>query len=327
MNILIAGATGAAGRALIPTLVAHGHAVTGTTRSEAKADALRALGATPVVMDGLDRSSVRDAVTAAEPDAIVHQMTSLGGKPDLRRPDRTFALTNRLRTEGAEHLLAAAKEAGVRRLVAQSFAGWPYARTGGPVKSESDPLDPDPPRGLRETHAAIRRLEALVTGAGGIALRYGGFYGPGTGLAPDGDQIELIRKRRWPVVGDGDGVWSFAHIEDVATATLAALERGRDGEIYNVCDDEPAPVREWLPHLARTIGAPAPPRLPVWVARLVGGPATVALMTECRGASNAKAKAELGWTPEWPTWREGFAAAAGGGRGDSSSPRRPARAA
>jgi nucleoside-diphosphate-sugar epimerase len=324
MNIFIAGATGAAGRALIPTLVANGHTVTGTTRSEAKSDALRSLGAKPVVMDGLDRASVLAAVATAEPDAIVHQMTALSGEPDLRRPDRTFAQTNRLRTEGTEHLLHAAAEVAVRRVVAQSFAGWPYARTGGPVKSESDPLDPDPPRGLRETLAAIRRLEALVTGAGGVILRYGGFYGRGTGLAPDGDQIELIRKRRWPLVGDGGGIWSFTHIADLATATLAALEHGRDGEIYNVVDDDPAPLREWLPHLARTIGAPPPRRLPLWLARLVAGPAAVALATEIRGASNAKAKAELGWTPEWPTWREGFAAAAGAGR--DSATRRPARA-
>jgi nucleoside-diphosphate-sugar epimerase len=235
-------------------------------------------------------------------------MTALGGDLDFRHPDRTFAVTNRLRTEGTEHLLAAAEAAGVRRVVAQSFAGWPYARTGGPVKSESDPLDPDPPRGIRETHAAIRRLEALVTGAGGVVLRYGGFYGPGTGLAPGGDQFELIRRRKFPIIGHGGGYWSFAHTEDVATATLAAIERARDGEIYNVCDDEPAPLREWLPFLARSLGARPPRRVPEWLARRTASPAAVAMMTEARGASNAKAKAELGWTPAWPTWRWGFAA-------------------
>jgi nucleoside-diphosphate-sugar epimerase len=308
MHVFIAGAAGAVGRTLIPTLIADGHTVTGTTRSEARADGLRALGADAVLMDGLDEASVMRAVTAAAPDAIVHQMTALSGDLDFRDLDRTFAATNRLRTEGTEHLLAAAQAAGVRRFVAQSFAGWPYARTGGPVKSEADPLDPDPPRGIRETHAAIRRLEALVTGAGGVALRYGGFYGPGTGLAPGGDQFEMIRKRKFPLIGDGGGIWSFAHTQDVATATVAALERGRDGEIYNVCDDDPAPLREWLPAIARSIGARPPRRVPAWLARRLASPAAVVMMTDARGASNAKAKAELAWTPAWPTWREGFAA-------------------
>jgi nucleoside-diphosphate-sugar epimerase len=265
-------------------------------------------------MDGLDRTSVLDAVTGAEPDRIVHQMTALSGDLDFRNIDRTFAVTNRLRTEGTEHLLAAADAAGVQRIVAQSFAGWPYARTGAPIKTEADPLDPDPPRGIRETHAAIRRLEDLVTGAGGVVLRYGGFYGPGTGLAPGGDQFEMIRKRRFPLIGDGGGITSFAHMEDVATATVAALERAPDGEIYNICDDDPAPVREWLPLLARSIGAPPPRRLPAWFVRRLASPAAAAIMTEGRGAANAKAKAELGWTLAWPTWREGFAALDGATR-------------
>jgi nucleoside-diphosphate-sugar epimerase len=320
MHVFIAGAGGAVGRTLIPTLIAAGHTVTGTTRFAAKAGALRALGARAVVMDGLDRASVLDAVTGAEPDAIVQEMTALSGDLDLRNLDKTFALTNRLRTEGTEHLLAAADAVGAQRFVAQSFAGWPYARTGGPVKTEADPLDPDPPRGTREAHAALRRLEDLVTGAGGVVLRYGGFYGPGTGLAPGGDQLEMVRKRKFPIVGDGGGIWSFAHTEDVATATVAALERAPDGEIYNVCDDDPAPVREWLPMLARSIGARPPRRLPVWLVRRIAGPAAVMMMTEARGASNAKAKAELGWTPAWPTWREGFAALDG-------ATRSPARAA
>jgi 2-alkyl-3-oxoalkanoate reductase len=308
MHVFIAGATGAVGRSLIPTLIAEGHAVTGTTRSESKAEEIRALGADVVFMDGLDRDSVLDAVVPAQPDAIVHQMTALSGDLDVRNPDRWFAMTNRLRTEGTEHLLHAARTAGVTRFVAQSYAGWPYARTGGAVKSEDDPLDPDPPRGLRETHAAIRRLETLVTGAGGVVLRYGGFYGPGTGLAPGGSQLEMIRARKFPLIGDGGAIWSFAHTEDVATATVAALERGRDGAIYNVCDDAPAPVREWLPALARSLGAKPPRRVPLWLARLVASPAAVAMMTDARGASNAKAKAELDWTPAWPSWREGFAA-------------------
>lgn len=310
MNIFIAGAAGAVGRTLIPTLIAGGHAVTGTTRSAAKADELRALGAAPAVMDGLDRESVMRAVTAAAPDAIVHQMTALAGDIDFRNIDRSFAVTNRLRTEGTENLLAAAEVAGVRRVVAQSFAGWPSARTGGPIKTEADPLDPDPPRGIRETHAAIRRLEQLVTGSGGVVLRYGGFYGPGTGLAPGGDQFEMVRKRKFPVIGDGGGHWSFAHTEDVATGTVAALERGRAGEIYNICDDDPAPLREWLPALARSLGARPPRHLPAWFARIAASPAAVMMMTEARGASNAKAKAELGWTPAWPSWRDGFGALA-----------------
>jgi nucleoside-diphosphate-sugar epimerase len=304
MHILIAGATGAAGRALIPLLIANGHTVTGTTRSEAKAPELRALGATPQIMDGLDAASVRRAVEAAGPDVIVHQMTALTGI-DMRNIDKAFALTNRLRTEGTEHLLAAAKG---KLLIAQSFAGWPNARTGGPVKTEADPLDPDPPKGIRETHAAIVKLERLTTEAGGIVLRYGGFYGPGTGMAPDGEQVAMIRKRQFPLVGDGGGVWSFLHTDDLATATLAAIERGRPGEIYNIVDDEPAPAREWLPFLARRLGAKPPRKLPKWLVKLVASPAAAMMMTESRGASNAKAKAELGWSPTHPSWREGFAA-------------------
>ena len=305
MHILIAGATGAAGRALIPLLIANGHTVTGTTRSEAKTGVLRSLGATPQVMDGLDAASVKAAVDAADPDVIVHQMTALTGI-DMKNIDKAFAVTNRLRTEGTEHLIAAGRG---KLLIAQSFAGWPYARTGGPVKTEADPLDPDPPKGLRETHAAIRRLEQLTTEAGGIVLRYGGFYGPGTGMAPDGEQAAMIRKRQFPLVGDGAGVFSFLHMDDLATATLAAIERGRPGEIYNIVDDEPAPVREWLPFLAQQLGAKPPRRVPAWLARLAAGPAVTAMMTESRGASNAKAKAELGWQPSHPSWREGFAAA------------------
>jgi nucleoside-diphosphate-sugar epimerase len=317
MHIFVAGASGTVGRTLIPTLLEHGHTVTGTSRSEAGAAAVRAAGARAAVMDGLDRDAVHAAVAAARPDVIVHQMTGLAGARLRRGLDGPFATTNRLRTEGTEHLLAAAERRGDEgsargrgaRLVAQSFAGWPFARVGGPVKTEDDPLDPDPPRGVRATLAAIRRLEALVTGAGGVVLRYGGFYGPGSGMAPGGDQVAELMRRRLPLVGNGAGVWSFVHTEDVASATLAAIERGRPGEIYHVCDDEPAPVREWLPLLAAAAGAPPPRRLPAWLARLVAGPAAVALMTEARGASNAKTKAELGWIPGWPTWREGFPAA------------------
>jgi len=306
MHILIAGATGAAGRALIPLLTANGHTVTGTTRTDAKAGALRALGANAQVMDGLDAASVKAAIDATQPDVIVHQMTALTGI-DMRNIDKAFHLTNRLRTEGTEHILAASKG---KLVVAQSFAGWPYARTGGKVKTEADPLDPTPPKGIRETHAAIRRLEGLVTQAGGIVLRYGGFYGPGTGLAAGGEQLQMIHKRQFPLVGNGEGIWSFLHTDDIATATLAAIEHGRPGEIYNIVDDEPAPTKEWLPYLARTVGAKPPRKVPAWIGKLVASPAAVAMMTESRGASNAKAKAELGWKPSHPSWRDSFAAGA-----------------
>jgi nucleoside-diphosphate-sugar epimerase len=314
MRIFLAGATGAVGSRLVPLLAGAGHQVTGTTRSPAKAEQLRAAGAEPVVADGLDRAAIVAAVVAARPDAIAHELTGLSGMRSLRNLDAAFALTNRLRTEATDHLLEGARRAGARRFVAQSFAGWPYARTGGPVKTEDDPLDLDPVPSTRETFAAIRRLEAAVTGAEGIeglVLRYGGFYGPGTGVAPGGEQIELVRKRRFPVVGDGAGVWSFVHIDDAAAATLAALEHGAPG-IYNVVDDDPAPVREWLPALAAAAGAKPPRRLPRWLARVAAGRGVTTMMTECRGASNEKARRELGWAPAHPSWREGFREALGG---------------
>jgi nucleoside-diphosphate-sugar epimerase len=306
MHILIAGATGAAGRALIPLLIANGHTVTGTTRSESKTGELRKLGANAQVMDGLDAASVKAAIDATRPDVIVHQMTALTGI-DMRNIDKAFHLTNRLRTEGTEHILAAAKG---KLVIAQSFAGWPYARTGSRIKTEADPLDPSPPKGIRETHAAIRRLEQLVTDAGGIVLRYGGFYGPGSGMSAGGEQVQMIRKRQFPLVGNGEGIWSFLHTDDLATATLAAIDNGRPGEIYNIVDDEPAPTKEWLPYLAQQVGAKPPRKVPAWVAKFVASPAAVMMMTESRGASNAKAKAELGWAPTHPSWREGFTTAA-----------------
>jgi nucleoside-diphosphate-sugar epimerase len=315
MRIFLAGASGAVGSRLVPLLLDAGHDVTGTTRTPAKADALRAAGVDPVVADGLDREAIVAAVVAARPDVIVHQLTALAGMNSLRDFDGAFALTNRLRTEGTDHLLEGARQAGTRRFVAQSYAGWPYARTGGPVKTEDDPLDPNPPKSMSKTLAAIRRLETTVTGADGIdglVLRYGGFYGPGTGMAPGGEQIELIRKRRFPIVGDGGGVWSFVHMDDAAAATVAAAEHGAPG-IYNVVDDDPAPVREWLPALAAAVGAKPPRRLPRWVARLAAGDSVATMMTECRGASNAKAKRELDWQPAHPSWRDGFTAAMNGG--------------
>jgi nucleoside-diphosphate-sugar epimerase len=309
-HIFLAGATGAVGRAMIPRLVERGHTVTGTTRSPEKADALRALGATPVVVDGLDRDGVVAAVAAARPDAIVHQMTALGDMADIRHIEKEFAATNQLRTEGTDNLLAAARAAGVERVVAQSYAGWPYERVGGPVKTEDDPLDPTPPAQLQATLAAIRHVEREVTAFGGVVLRYGGFYGPGTGLAPGGAQWDTVRARKFPVIGDGGGVWSFIHIDDAAAAAVSALENWTPGEVYNVVDDAPAPVREWLPALASTIGARPPRHVPRFVGRLMGEH-VVAMMCEIRGASNAKARALLDWSPAWPTWREGFAQLSG----------------
>jgi nucleoside-diphosphate-sugar epimerase len=311
MKIFLAGATGAIGRQLIPLLNATGHEVLGMTRSPGKAAGLRALGATPVVADALDPDAVARAVAEAEPEVIVHQLTSLAGDIDLRHPDRFFALTNRLRTEGTDHLLAAGRAVGVRRFVAQSYAGWPYARTGGPVKTESDPLDPHPPAAMQPALDAIRHVEETVTGidwAEGVVLRYGAFYGPGTGTSadPEAAMTRNVLKRKFPIIGDGGGVWSFIHIEDAASATAASVERGVPG-IYNIADDEPAPVREWLPALAEALGAKRPMRVPAIVGRLLAGEAAVVLLTECRGASNAKAKQALGWQPRWPTWRIGFA--------------------
>jgi nucleoside-diphosphate-sugar epimerase len=308
MKIFVAGATGFVGSRLIPLLVDRGHQVVGTTRTAAKADRLTRVGAEPMIVDGLDRDGLTAAVAKAEPDVVVHQMTALAVHFDLRRVDRFFAMTNRLRTEGTDILLAAARSAGVRKVVAQSFAGWPYARVGGPVKTEEDPLDPTPPPRLRSTLDAIRHVESAVLNAGdmdGVVLRYGGFYGPQSSISPDGEIVTMVRKRRFPIVGDGAGVWSFVHLDDVATATAAAIERGTPG-IYNIVDDEPARVADWLPVLAAATGAKPPRRLPVWLGRLAVGPQGVAMMTSIRGASNAKAKRELGWQLIHPTWREGF---------------------
>jgi nucleoside-diphosphate-sugar epimerase len=303
MRVFVAGASGALGTRLVPQLVARGHHVVGTTRSPEKAQTLAAAGADPVVLDVLDASAVGEAVVAARPDAIVHQATALAGATDMRHFDRSFAQTNRLRTEGTDALLVAASAAGVGRVVAQSYAGWPYEREGGPVKTEEDPLDPDPVPAMRETLDAMRHLEKVIVDAGGLALRYGAFYG-----SPDDVQLELVRKRQFPIVGDGDGIWSFVHLDDAASATVLALERGDRG-VYNVVDDDPAPVREWLPVLVKAIGAKPPRHVPVWLARLMAGEVGVAMMTEVRGASNAKAKRELGWTLRYPSWRQGFEAA------------------
>jgi nucleoside-diphosphate-sugar epimerase len=302
MRVLVVGASGAIGTRLIPQLTDRGHEVIGSSRSAGKAGRLRALGAEPIVLDALDAQAVREAVTAARPDAIIYQATALANAGFSRNLDRGFAQTNRLRTEGTDILLPAAREAGVRRFVAQSFAPYRYAREGGPVKTEDDPLDPTPPKTARQTNAAMNHLDQAVTGAGGIALRYGGFYG----AANDG-LIGPVRKRQLPIVGDGGGISSWIHLDDAAAATVLALEH--DGPaIYNIVDDEPAPMREWLPLLANALGAKPPRHIPHWLARLVAGEGVV-MMTESRGASNAKAKKELGWTLRYPSWRQGFTAA------------------
>jgi nucleoside-diphosphate-sugar epimerase len=317
MKVFVAGATGVLGRALVPQLVARGHEVVGMTRSASKQDLVRSLGAGPVVADALDPDAVAQAVASAEPEVIVHQLTALSGPTSVRearRPDRSsaFTMTNRLRTEGTEHLLAAGRAVGARRFVAQSFGAFRFAGTGGPVQTEADPLDPnDPPAALRTVQAAYLYLERAVTTiewGDGLALRYGGFYGPGTStsLAPDAVMAALIRKRRFPIVGDGGGVFSHVHVEDAAAATAVAVERGRPG-VYNIVDDEPAPLREWLPDLARALDAKPPRRIPRWLVRLLAGEAATAMMTEAKGASNEKAKRELGWTPRYASWRQGFA--------------------
>ena len=316
MKVFVAGATGAIGRQLLPRLVQAGHEVHGMTRSASKQDLVRELGAVPVVADALHAEQVADAVGRVQPDVIVHQLTSIGPM-DLRHFDRAFAVTNRLRTEGTDHLLSAGQAVGVRRFVAQSFFA-AYERVGGPVKTEDDSFGTGAAKEMRETVAAIRHVEEAVLAASwttGIVLRYGGFYGRGTSLGPDGEQTEAVRQRKFPVVGDGGGVWSFIHIADAADATVAAIERGNAG-VYNVTDDEPARVAEWLPVLASSLGAKKPMHVPRFVGRLLTGELGVAMMTELRGASNAKAKQELVWSPAHPSWREGFA--------ELATPSRPA---
>jgi nucleoside-diphosphate-sugar epimerase len=312
MRVFVAGATGAIGKQLVPRLVAAGHEVHGMTRSESKQTMLSKLGAVPVVANALDPNQIAEAIGRARPDVIVHQLTAIGAV-DMRHFDRDFSLTNRLRTEGTDHLLSAGRAGGVQRFVAQGVGGYAaYQRAGGPVKSEEDPLDATPAREMRETQAAIRHLEQAVLDARwteGIVLRYGVFYGPGTSMAPGEEQFELVRKRKYPVVGNGGGVWSFIHISDAAEATVAAIERGRRG-VYNIVDDDPAAVADWLPALAQELGAKKPMRVPRFIGRLFAGEAGVVMMTEVRGASNAKAKRELGWRPAHPSWRQGFAAAA-----------------
>jgi 2-alkyl-3-oxoalkanoate reductase len=315
MKVFVAGATGVLGRALVPRLVAQGHEVVGMTSTASKEDLLRSLGARPAVAEALDRDAVAQAVASAEPEVIVHQLTALSGSlsvREMRHPERAAAaiMTNRLRTEGTDNLLAAGRTVGARRFVAQSFGAFRWARTGGPVLSEDDPLDPNPPAALRTPLVGILHVEEAVPRiewGEGLALRYGGFYGPGTAisLAPDAVMAAPVRKRRFPIIGDGGGVFSHVHVDDAATATVAAIDHGRPG-VYNIVDDEPAPVRDWLPVLARALDAKPPRRIPRWLGRLAAGETATLMMTEARGASNAKAKRELGWQLRYPSWRQGF---------------------
>ncbi len=273
-----------------------------------KVELLRELGAQPLVVDALDRGQTLDAVAKFQPEVIIHQLTAIGGNTDLKHFDDWFAATNALRVTGTDNLVAAARETGVRRLVAQSYAGWPYARSGGPVKSETDPLDPHPADNATRTLAAIRHLEDAVLAPStveGVVLRYGALYGPGNALGRGGEMLEMVRQRKLPLVGAATGIWSFLHIDDAAGAAVVAAEGGPAG-VYNVADDEPAPVHTWLPYLAQVLGAKPPRRVPGWLVRPILGEQATNMMLSARGVSNAKAHAELGWTPKWPTWREGF---------------------
>jgi 2-alkyl-3-oxoalkanoate reductase len=305
MRVFVAGATGVIGQHLVPGLISDGHEVIASTRSALKAHQLNTAGATPVIVDGLDREAVLKAVTAAQPEVIIHQMTALTGMRGFRHFDKEFAVTNELRTRGTDYLLEAATQVGTRRFIAQSFVGWTNAREGGTVKTEEDPLDPHPLAVTASTLAAIRHVEQVVpkTVPDGLVLRYGILYGHGASDA----MLEAVRKRQLPVVGGGTGIWSFTEVTDAAAATVGAITRGTPG-IYNVVDDEPAPVAQWLPYLASSLGVKPPMHAPAWLGRLLGGEMTVAMMTEVRGASNEKAKRELGWTPRYPSWRDGFPA-------------------
>ena len=308
MRIFVAGGTGVIGSRLIRLLAAGGHYVVATTRTPARVERLQAAGAEPAVVDALDRTAVLDAVLAAHPDVVVHELTALASMKNLRRFDQEFALTNRLRTEGTRHLMHAAREAGAARFVAQSYTGWTNQRTGGRVKTESDPLDDNPPVAMHQTLDAIRWLESAVeelTGMIGVVLRYGSLYGPGTSIAPGGEIYEAVRRRQLPIIGGGRGVWSFIHADDAAAATAIAVSRDAGG-IYNIVDDEPAEVSAWLPALATAIGARRPYRIPAWLGRLAVGSAGVSMMTSIRGSSNEKAKRILDWHPYYASWRDGF---------------------
>ena len=309
MKVFVTGGTGAIGQFLLPLLVENKHEVVALTRSSSKAGKLDELGVTPVIADPFDKQALTAAVRRAEAEVIIHQLTALSSAGNFRKFDQEFALTNRFRTEVTDTLLAAARTIGTRRFIAQSYCGWPYAKKGGPVKTEEDPLDPKPPESFTKTLAAIRSLEDKLrntTFLEGIALRYGNFYGPGTAIGKGGVIVKMVKKRRFPIIGGGGGIWSFIHVMDAARATIAAISRGSAG-VYNIADDEPAKVATWLPVLAKEVGAKPPHKIPYWLGELMIGKAGVMMMTQVRGCSNAKAKRELNWTPIYPSWRIGFA--------------------
>ena len=309
MKVFVTGGTGAIGQFLLPLLVENKHEVVALTRSASKATKLEDIGVTPVIADPLDKPALTAAVRRAEPEVIIHQLTALSNAGNFRKFDQEFALTNRFRTEVTDTLLAAARTIGTRRLIAQSYCGWPYAKKGGPVKTEEDPLDPKPPESFTKTLASIRSLEDKLHKTSfleGIALRYGNFYGPGTAIGKGGVIVKMVKKRRFPIAGGGGGIWSFIHVMDAARATIAAMSRGAAG-VYNIADDEPAKVATWLPVLAKEVGAKPPRKIPHWLGELMIGKAGMMMMTQIRGCSNAKAKRELGWTPVYPSWRIGFA--------------------
>jgi 2-alkyl-3-oxoalkanoate reductase len=308
MKVFVAGASGAIGTRIVPLLLERGHEVIGTSTSEEKATRVRALGAKAIILDLLDAESVRKAINDSRPEAIIHEATSLSGKLDFRHPDRAFAKTNLLRTKGTDSLLAAARELGVIRFIAQSYASYRYARVGGPVKSEEDPLDPNPPAAMRETYRAMSYLDKVVVDYGGVALRYGGFYGDKNSSSERMNFLEPVQKRMFPIVGNGEGYASFIHLDDAAQATVLALESEVKG-IYNIVDDEPAPARVWLPYLAKVLGAKPPRHFPAWMARLFAGELAVMMGEQLRGASNMKAKRDLKLTLRYPSWRAGFVAA------------------
>src|SRR5947207_353946 len=313
MKVFVTGATGAIGRFLLPQLLENGHEVVALTRSADKAELIERTGASAVIADPLNKQQLTAAVRRAEPEVIIHQLTALSGVGNFRKLDQDFALTNRFRTEVTDTLLAAARTIGVQRFIAQSFCGWPYAKKGGPVKTEEDPLDPKPPESFSKTLAAIRYVEdktRSVTYLDALALRYGFFYGPGTAIGKGGSVYKMVKKRKLPVIGGGGGIWSFTHISDAARATVAAISHGAAG-VYNVVDDEPAKVATWLPALAKAIGAKPPYKIPHWLGELIVGKEGVSMMTQIRGCSNAKAKRELNWTPIYPSWRVGFVDALG----------------
>ena len=308
MKVLVAGATGGLGRSLVPKLIAAGHEVTGMIRSESGAAGVRAQGADVVLADGLDAEAVKAAVVSVRPEVVVHQMTALKSGIDFKKFDESFAVTNRLRTEGTENLLAASHAAGVRRIVVQSYAGWNLQHGGSPTKTENDPLLTNPAAAARQTLAGIRELESAVTGdqaIEGLVLRYASFYGPTGAIGKGGETVELIRQRKLPLIGDGSGIWSFIHYDDAADATVRAVETGDPG-IYQIADDDPASAAVWLPELARILGAKPPRHIPVWLGKLAAGDVAVAAFTQIRGADNSKAKDTFSWQPGYASWRQGF---------------------